>query len=128
MLNIVTFNISIDHSILYSAAHVNIQTDQCFFFLSFLLFVMLQLCFDLMEDWIRKNPKASICTDEGVNEFRNIANFQDYHGLPEFRQVNIYMNLFLKIYKLDRIICTYMEEERTEMDQKYINRRYNEIF
>ncbi|XP_042974541.1 1-aminocyclopropane-1-carboxylate synthase 1-like [Carya illinoinensis] len=37
-------------------------------------------------DWIRKTPKASICTAEGVNEFKNIAIFQDYHGLPEFRQ------------------------------------------
>ncbi|XP_041025848.1 1-aminocyclopropane-1-carboxylate synthase 1 [Juglans microcarpa x Juglans regia] len=45
-----------------------------------------QLCFDLSEDWIRKNPKASICTAEGVDEFKNIAIFQDYHGLPEFRQ------------------------------------------
>ncbi|KAJ7962460.1 1-aminocyclopropane-1-carboxylate synthase 1 [Quillaja saponaria] len=43
------------------------------------------LCFDLIEEWIRNNPKASICTPEGVNEFRNIAIFQDYHGLPEFR-------------------------------------------
>ncbi|XP_031282755.1 1-aminocyclopropane-1-carboxylate synthase [Pistacia vera] len=45
-----------------------------------------QLCFDLIEDWIRKNPYASICTAEGVGEFKDIANFQDYHGLPEFRQ------------------------------------------
>lgn len=47
----------------------------------------IQLCFDLIEDWIRKNPKASICTAEGVNEFKNVANFQDYHGFPEFRKV-----------------------------------------
>ncbi|GLT71111.1 hypothetical protein SLA2020_431520 [Shorea laevis] len=45
-----------------------------------------QLCFDLIEEWIKKNPKASICTAQGVNELKNIANFQDYHGLPEFRQ------------------------------------------
>ncbi|RDX97635.1 1-aminocyclopropane-1-carboxylate synthase, partial [Mucuna pruriens] len=44
-----------------------------------------QLCFDLMEEWIRNNPNASICTAEGVNQFKHIANFQDYHGLPEFR-------------------------------------------
>lgn len=54
---------------------------------------MFQLCVDLIEEWIRKNPKASICTAEGVNELKNIANFQDYHGLPEFRQVYIYINL-----------------------------------
>lgn len=44
-----------------------------------------QLCFDLMEDWIRKHPSASICTSEGVQMFRDIAIFQDYHGLAEFR-------------------------------------------
>ncbi|KAK4268831.1 hypothetical protein QN277_022064 [Acacia crassicarpa] len=43
-----------------------------------------QLSFDLIEDWIMENPKASICTPEGVNQFKHIANFQDYHGLPEF--------------------------------------------
>ncbi|MED6159679.1 acetyl-coenzyme A synthetase 2 [Stylosanthes scabra] len=45
-----------------------------------------QLCFDLIEEWIRNNPKASICTPEGVHMFRDIANFQDYHGLPQFRK------------------------------------------
>ncbi|KAK2415668.1 1-aminocyclopropane-1-carboxylate synthase [Trifolium repens] len=54
-----------------------------------------QLCFDLIEEWIRNNPKASICTLEGVNEFRNIANFQDYHGLPEFR--NAVANFMSKV-------------------------------
>ncbi|KAH8513369.1 hypothetical protein Peur_057180 [Populus x canadensis] len=44
-----------------------------------------QLCFDLIQDWLENNPKASICTPEGVNEFREVAIFQDYHGLPEFR-------------------------------------------
>ncbi|CAL9088915.1 unnamed protein product [Musa textilis] len=44
------------------------------------------LCLDLMQDWIRKNPQASICTKEGVSEFKAIANFQDYHGLPDFRK------------------------------------------
>lgn len=46
-----------------------------------------QLCFDLIQDWIKKNPKASICTPDGVDAFRDIAIFQDYHGLPEFRNV-----------------------------------------
>ncbi|CAN4111531.1 unnamed protein product [Withania somnifera] len=45
-----------------------------------------QLCFDLIEDWIKRNPKASICTTEGIKSFKAIANFQDYHGLPEFRR------------------------------------------
>lgn len=51
----------------------------------------LQLCFDLIKEWITKNPHASICTAEGVEDFKDIAIFQDYHGLPEFRQVYIYI-------------------------------------
>ncbi|XP_047164467.1 1-aminocyclopropane-1-carboxylate synthase-like [Vigna umbellata] len=43
------------------------------------------LTLDLIQDWIMKNPQASICTPEGVKWFKYIANFQDYHGLPEFR-------------------------------------------
>lgn len=44
-----------------------------------------QLSFDLVEDWIKKKPEASICTLEGVSQFRDIALFQDYHGLSAFR-------------------------------------------
>ncbi|KAK6142780.1 hypothetical protein DH2020_023128 [Rehmannia glutinosa] len=44
-----------------------------------------QLSLDLIEEWIKKNPRASICSPEGVNAFKDIAIFQDYHGLPEFR-------------------------------------------
>nr|AJT35544.1 1-aminocyclopropane-1-carboxylic acid synthase [Hevea brasiliensis] len=44
-----------------------------------------QLCFDLIQEWLKNNPKASICTTEGAEEFRDIAIFQDYHGLEEFR-------------------------------------------
>nr|AAC83147.1 1-aminocyclopropane-1-carboxylate synthase [Nicotiana glutinosa] len=45
-----------------------------------------QLCFDLIQEWVVNNPKASICTIEGAENFKDIAIFQDYHGLPEFRQ------------------------------------------
>lgn len=45
-----------------------------------------QLSFDLIVDWIKNHPEASICTAKGVNRFMDIGNFQDYHGLPEFRQ------------------------------------------
>ncbi|KAL0330031.1 UNVERIFIED_CONTAM: 1-aminocyclopropane-1-carboxylate synthase [Sesamum radiatum] len=44
-----------------------------------------QLSFDLVQEWVRNNPKASICTAEGSNDFKDIAIYQDYHGLPEFR-------------------------------------------
>jgi len=55
-------------------------------------FYLFQLCFDLVEEWILNNPEASICTPEGVHQFRNIANFQDYHGLQEFRNVSQEIN------------------------------------
>ncbi|XP_047319254.1 1-aminocyclopropane-1-carboxylate synthase-like [Impatiens glandulifera] len=44
-----------------------------------------QLSSDLIVEWIKKNPKASICTYDGVDVLKEIANFQDYHGLPQFR-------------------------------------------
>ncbi|ERM96592.1 hypothetical protein AMTR_s00001p00270760 [Amborella trichopoda] len=43
-----------------------------------------QLCFDLIEDWMRRNPQASICTSQGLSNFKEIALYQDYHGLPSF--------------------------------------------
>jgi hypothetical protein len=47
-----------------------------------------QLASDLVQNWITSNPEASICTSEGVHQFKAMANFQDYHGLPQFRQVS----------------------------------------
>ncbi|XP_057519178.1 1-aminocyclopropane-1-carboxylate synthase-like [Amaranthus tricolor] len=44
-----------------------------------------QLCFDLVKEWVMKHPKASICTVEGVDAFKDTAIFQDYHGFPHFR-------------------------------------------
>lgn len=69
-----------------------------------------QLCFDLIQDWLKKNPKASICSPEGLNEFREIAIFQDYHGLPEFR--NAVANFMEKVrgnrvtFDPDRIVMS----------------------
>ncbi|CAH1419317.1 unnamed protein product [Lactuca virosa] len=45
-----------------------------------------QLSPDLIQKWIAKNPKASICTKDGADSFKDIANFQDYHGLYDFRK------------------------------------------
>ncbi|XP_027361545.1 1-aminocyclopropane-1-carboxylate synthase-like [Abrus precatorius] len=45
-----------------------------------------QLASDLVQHWLLENPGASICTPEGVRDFKLMANFQDYHGLPEFRK------------------------------------------
>jgi hypothetical protein len=73
---------------------------------SWVCFVLnVQLCFDLIEEWILNNPQASICTPEGVNEFRDIAIFQDYHGLPEFRNVwntfHLSLSLSLQYYQIE---------------------------
>jgi len=48
----------------------------------------LQLTAELVQHWLTSNPGASICTPEGVRNFKAMANFQDYHGLPEFREVS----------------------------------------
>ena len=65
----------------------------------------------MIQEWIKNNPKASICTEEGVSEFKNIANFQDYHGLPEFREVinksAAYLFIYLRKRKTVRIITAH---------------------
>ncbi|KAK7839287.1 1-aminocyclopropane-1-carboxylate synthase [Quercus suber] len=69
-----------------------------------------QLSFDLVEEWLKKNPEASICTPEGVNDFRDIAIFQDYHGLTKFR--NAVANFMEKVrgnrvrFDPDRIVMS----------------------
>ncbi|KAI9110170.1 hypothetical protein K1719_019211 [Acacia pycnantha] len=45
-----------------------------------------QLCFDLIQEWMKNRPEASICNPEGLHYFRDVATFQDYHGLPKFRK------------------------------------------
>ncbi|KAL6557170.1 acetyl-coenzyme A synthetase 2 [Orobanche minor] len=44
-----------------------------------------QLSSELVEKWTKNNPKSSICSPEGIDAFKDMAIFQDYHGLPEFR-------------------------------------------
>lgn len=51
------------------------------------MIICFQLCSDLIKEWIKANPQASICTAEGIDGFSDIAVFQDYHGLKQFRQV-----------------------------------------
>ncbi|KAK4728799.1 hypothetical protein R3W88_021787 [Solanum pinnatisectum] len=60
-----------------------------------------QLCFDLIQEWVVNNPKASICTAEGAENFQDIAIFQDYHGLPEFRQA---VARFMEKVRGDKVI------------------------
>ncbi|KAM3310964.1 hypothetical protein ACQJBY_031559 [Aegilops geniculata] len=44
-----------------------------------------QLSFDLVEEWLEKNPDALGLRRGAASVFREIALFQDYHGLPAFK-------------------------------------------
>ncbi|MBA0565988.1 hypothetical protein Golob_010841 [Gossypium lobatum] len=44
-----------------------------------------QLSFDLVESWLRKNPDVMELKKGGESVFRELALFQDYHGLPTFK-------------------------------------------
>ncbi|TKY55586.1 1-aminocyclopropane-1-carboxylate synthase CMA101 [Spatholobus suberectus] len=45
-----------------------------------------QLSFDLLESWLAKNPDVAGFKRDGKSIFRELALFQDYHGLPSFKQ------------------------------------------
>ncbi|XP_052197092.1 1-aminocyclopropane-1-carboxylate synthase 3-like [Diospyros lotus] len=45
-----------------------------------------QLSFDLLESWLASNPDAAGFKRDGQTIFRELALFQDYHGLPDFKK------------------------------------------
>ncbi|GMH03210.1 hypothetical protein Nepgr_005049 [Nepenthes gracilis] len=45
-----------------------------------------QLCFDLLESWLASNPDAYGFMKNEASIFRELALFQDYHGLPAFKR------------------------------------------
>ncbi|KAI4315106.1 hypothetical protein L6164_027952 [Bauhinia variegata] len=45
-----------------------------------------QLSFDLLESWLAKNPDTAGFKRDGKSIFRELALFQDYHGLPAFKK------------------------------------------
>lgn len=45
-----------------------------------------QLSFDLLESWLAKNPDVAGFKRDGKSIFRELALFQDYHGLPSFKK------------------------------------------
>ncbi|XP_051150353.1 1-aminocyclopropane-1-carboxylate synthase 3-like [Andrographis paniculata] len=52
-----------------------------------------QVCFDKMESWIRKNQENNWFGTVGASSFRDLALFQDYHGLPQYKyEVAKYMS------------------------------------
>ncbi|KAA8546616.1 hypothetical protein F0562_002645 [Nyssa sinensis] len=44
-----------------------------------------QLSFDLLESWLANNQDAASFKRDGESIFRELALFQDYHGLPAFK-------------------------------------------
>lgn len=45
-----------------------------------------QLCFDLLEKWLAENPDAAGFKRDGRSIFKELALFQDYHGILEFKK------------------------------------------
>ncbi|XP_058772852.1 1-aminocyclopropane-1-carboxylate synthase 3-like [Vicia villosa] len=45
-----------------------------------------QLSFDLLESWLAKNQDVAGFKRDGKSIFRELALFQDYHGLPSFKK------------------------------------------
>ncbi|XP_073128296.1 1-aminocyclopropane-1-carboxylate synthase 3-like [Henckelia pumila] len=48
-----------------------------------------QLSFDLLESWLAENPDAAGFKRNGESIFRELALFQDYHGLPAFKNAMV---------------------------------------
>ncbi|XAR51406.1 1-aminocyclopropane-1-carboxylate synthase [Bertholletia excelsa] len=48
-----------------------------------------QLSFDLLEWWLANNPDAAGFRRDGQSIFRELALFQDYHGLPAFKKAMV---------------------------------------
>lgn len=40
----------------------------------------------MLESWLAKNPEVSAFKKNGKSIFRELALFQDYHGLPDFKK------------------------------------------
>ncbi|XP_008790274.2 1-aminocyclopropane-1-carboxylate synthase 3-like [Phoenix dactylifera] len=45
-----------------------------------------QLSFDLIESWLKSHPDPAGFIRDGASIFRELALFQDYHGLPAFKK------------------------------------------
>ncbi|KAL6521587.1 1-aminocyclopropane-1-carboxylate synthase 3 [Orobanche gracilis] len=48
-----------------------------------------QLSFDLLESWLSENPDAASFKNNGESIFKELALFQDYHGLPSFKHAMV---------------------------------------
>ncbi|OIV94676.1 hypothetical protein TanjilG_25900 [Lupinus angustifolius] len=48
-----------------------------------------QLSFDILESWLAKNQDVAGFKRDGKSIFRELALFQDYHGLPSFKKAMV---------------------------------------
>lgn len=53
-----------------------------------------QLSFDLLESWLLSNPDSAGFSAKNQSLFRELALFQDYHGLPAFKNVSLSFHPF----------------------------------
>ncbi|XP_028796090.1 1-aminocyclopropane-1-carboxylate synthase 3-like [Neltuma alba] len=69
-----------------------------------------QLSFDIVEAWLERNPDILGLKKDGLSVFRELALFQDYHGLPSFKEALV--NFMAKIrgnrvnFSSDRLVLT----------------------
>ncbi|KAK9284827.1 hypothetical protein L1049_024005 [Liquidambar formosana] len=59
-----------------------------------------QLSFNLLESWLANNPDAAGFKRDGESIFRELALFQDYHGLPAFKKALVEFMAEIRGYKV----------------------------
>ncbi|CAH9143803.1 unnamed protein product [Cuscuta epithymum] len=59
-----------------------------------------QLSFDLLESWLAQNPDAAGLKKDGQSIFKQLALFQDYHGLPSFKNALVRFMSEIRGYKV----------------------------
>ncbi|GKB28759.1 1-aminocyclopropane-1-carboxylate synthase 3 [Tanacetum coccineum] len=75
-----------------------------------------QLSFDLLESWLLKNPDSAGFTAQNHSLFRELALFQDYHGLPAFK------NFCQSFYNINEVILNgnkVLKRKIGEVEQEY---------
>ncbi|KAG9141810.1 hypothetical protein Leryth_013937 [Lithospermum erythrorhizon] len=66
-----------------------------------------QLSFDLLESWLEKNPDVTrFKKEEGSSMFRELALFQDYHGLQAFKKFMAEIRERKVIFDPDNLVLT----------------------
>lgn len=60
----------------------------------------MQLSFDLIESWLDDHPEVLGLKKNEESVFKHLALFQDYHGLPAFKDVSIQVYFTSQINQL----------------------------